>query len=144
MLLGEYEQRLDEKNRLTIPARLRDQFAGGVFLSRGIERCLVAFTREGWDAYTEEQVARLDPMSREGRMLMRHLFAGAALLEADKQGRIALPTTFARYAELQRDVVVVGIRDRLEIWDRDAWARLATEFEGGAEHAAERVARESR
>ena len=89
MLLGEFEQRLDEKNRLTVPARLRDRFADGVFLTRGFDRCLSAFTRAGWDAFVAEQTSRLDPFSHEARQLQRFLFGGAAEAELDRQGRFS-------------------------------------------------------
>jgi MraZ protein len=144
VLLGEFEQRLDEKNRLTVPARLRDRFADGVFLTRGFDRCLSAFTRAGWDAFVAEQTSRLDPFSHEARQLQRFLFGGAAEAEMDRQGRVAVPAPLLRHAGLQREIVVAGVRDRLEIWDRDAWTRAFEEFEGSAELVAERLARESR
>jgi MraZ protein len=144
LLLGEYEQRLDEKNRLTIPVRLRDGFLDGVFLTRGLDRCLAAYTRDGWDAFVNAQTARIDTLTREGRLLERYLFGGAVELELDKQGRVAVPAPLVRHASLERDVVVAGVRDRLEVWNREAWERAFLEFEGSIEHVAERLARESR
>jgi MraZ protein len=144
LLLGEYEQRLDEKNRLTIPARLREQFADGVFLTRGFDRCITAYTRDGWEAFTAEQTARIDTLTREGRQLERFLIGGAVEQELDRQGRVPVPATLARHAGLERDIVVTGLRNRLEIWNREAWERAFQEFEGSIEHVAERLARESR
>ena len=91
MLLGEYEQRLDDKNRLTMPARLREQFADGVVCARGLDGCIHVWPREGWDAYVSAQGERLDSFTREGRAMQRYLFGGARQGEPDRQGRIALP-----------------------------------------------------
>jgi MraZ protein len=145
VLLGEFEQRLDEKNRLTIPARLRDAFADGVFLARGFDGCLTAYSRDGWGRLVASQTARLDLLSREGRQLERFLFGGAVELELDRQGRVPVPAPLLRHAGLERDIVIAGVNDRLEIWNREAWERAFQEFaEGSIEHVAERVARESR
>jgi MraZ protein len=144
LLLGEYEQRLDEKNRLTIPARLRDRFVDGIFLTRGLDHCLTAYTRDDWDAFMAHNTARIDTLTREGRQLERFLFGGAVELELDRQGRVPVPAPLARHAGLERDIVVAGVRNRLEIWNREAWERAFQEFEGSIEHVAERLARESR
>lgn len=143
MLLGEFEQRIDEKNRVTIPARLRDHFADGVFVTRGLDRCLSVFTRDGWEAFVASQTGRLDPFSREARQLQRYLYGGAVEAEMDRQGRVALPAPLLQHAELDRDIVVAGVRDRLEIWNRSAWRRAFDEFEGSVQGVAERLARES-
>jgi len=143
VLLGEFEQRLDEKNRVTIPARHRDRFADGVFLTRGFDRCLSVYTREGWERFVSDQTSRLDPFSREGRQLQRFLFSGAIEAEMDRQGRVAVPTPLMKHASLDREIVVAGVRDRLEIWDREAWNRGFEELEGSVDVAAERLAKES-
>jgi MraZ protein len=142
VLLGEFEQRLDEKNRVTIPARHRDRFADGVWLTRGLDGCLAVYPRPGWDQFVAERTARLDPFSGEARKLERYLFSGAAETEMDRQGRVAVPPALMKHANLRRDVVVAGVRDRLEIWDREAWTRALEEFEGSAERVAERLAKE--
>ena len=141
MLLGEYEQRLDDKNRITIPARLRDHFLTGVYVNRGIDECLQAFNPEGWDRYLEAETARLDLFTREGRRMQRFLHAGVAT-ELDRQGRIALSARMIERARIGRDIVVAGTGDRLEIWNRDTWRRDFDEFEGSVDVAAERLARE--
>lgn len=144
VLLGEYEQRLDEKNRMTIPARLREHFADGVFLTRSLDQCIEAYDREGWEGYVARNAERLDAYTREGRRMERYLFGAASRLEMDRQGRIALPSALVKHAELDRDVIVAGVRDRLEIWDRDAWHRENANFEGSAGDVAERLAHEAR
>jgi MraZ protein len=140
MLLGEYEHTIDDKNRLTLPAKFREELAGGVVVTRGMDGCLYAYPAEDWRERFQARVAELDPLSREGRKLQRHFFAAAAEAELDKQGRIMIPGALLKYAGLSRDVVVAGVHDHLEIWDRETWRRELNEVEGSAEHVAERLA----
>jgi MraZ protein len=140
MLLGEYEHTIDDKNRLTLPARFREAMADGVVVTRGMDGCLYAYPRGDWLEQFQARVAALDPLSGEGRKLQRHFFSGAAEAELDKQGRIMIPGPLLRYAGLEREVVVAGIHDHLEIWDRESWRRELNEVEGSAEHVAERLA----
>ncbi len=140
MLLGEYEHTIDDKNRLTLPAKLRESFADGVVVTRGMDGCLYAYGRADWNALVDRQLGGLDPFSREARLLKRHFFAGASDQELDKQGRVMIPPSLIRHAGLGREVVVAGVHDHLEIWDRAAWADHVTKVEGSAEHVAERLA----
>ena len=140
MLLGEYEHTIDDKNRLTLPSRFRSAFEDGIVVTRGMDGCLFAYTRDDWDALVQSRLATLDPLSQEGRRMQRFFFSGAAVSELDKQGRVGLPAALLQHAKLSRDVVVAGVHDHLEIWDRDAWRRELAEVEGSAEDVAERLA----
>ncbi len=140
MLLGEYEHTIDEKNRLTLPAKVRESFADGVVVTRGMDGCLNAYPRRDWQRLVESRLGALDPLSSEARRLERYFFSAAADAEVDRQGRIMIPAQLVEYAKLDRDVVIAGVRDRLEIWNRDAWRKQLREFEGSAEHVAERLA----
>jgi MraZ protein len=140
MLLGEYEHTIDDKNRLTLPARFRRAFADGVVVTRGMDGCLYAYTRADWDRLVETRLAELDPLSKEARTMMRFFFSAAIEAEPDKQGRILVPPALAQHAGLAREVVVAGVHDHLEIWDRAAWREQLKEVEGSAEHVAERLA----
>ena len=140
MLLGEYEHALDDKNRVTFPARFRQSFSGGVFVAKGIDPCLVVYPPDGWNRLVEGRLQELDPFSREARQLSRFLFAGAAETELDKQGRIMLPPPLLEHAKLGREVVIAGVRDHLELWDPNAWRKELDEVGGSAELVAERLA----
>ena len=140
MLLGAYDHTLDDKNRLTLPARFRESFAGGIVVKRGIERCLDAYRREDWVRLVESRLAPLDPLSKETRQLQRYLYSGASEAELDKQGRVMIPAQLIEHAKLGREIVVAGVNDRLEIWDRAAWRKELAEVEGSAEDVAERLA----
>jgi len=140
MLIGEHEHTIDDKNRLTLPAKFRQAFAEGLVLSRGIERCLYAYPRSEWEATVQSRLGELDLFSKEGRVMQRYFFAGAAEAEVDKQGRVMVPSSLGEYAGLGKEVVVAGIHDHLEIWDRAAWRAHLDEIEGSAEDVAERLA----
>ena len=140
MLLGEYEHTLDDKNRITLPAKFRAAFAAGVVVTRGMDGCLYAYRLEDWDKLVESRLAALDPLSQEGRRMHRFFFSGAAEAELDKQGRVMIPAALIEHAGLGRNVVVAGVRDHLELWDGAAWRKEMKEVEGSAEDVAERLA----
>jgi len=139
MLLGEHEHALDDKNRLTLPARLRDQLGDRVVVTRGLDGCLYVYAAAEW-AKLAERVGALDPLSREARTMQRFFFASGLDAELDKQGRIVIPANLLESAGIGREVTVAGIYDHLEIWDRAAWREQRQTVEGSAEDVAERLA----
>jgi MraZ protein len=144
MLLGEHEHTIDNKNRLTLPARFRQSFEDGVVITRGIEPCLAVYTREGWDDFVSSHLSGLDRFSREARDMRRYLFAATVETELDRQGRVTLPAGLMAKADLGRDVIVAGAGDYLEVWDRDAWRTQIDDVERRAEVVAERLATRER
>jgi MraZ protein len=137
MFLGEYEHTIDEKARLAIPARFRSELAEGLFLTRGLDRCLVIWSPESWRAISERLKA-LPLMQANARRIQRLFFSGAVNTAPDKLGRIVIPAYLRSYAELQSDVVVVGLLNRAEIWSKALWSaeRASAEAESAelAEH----------
>ncbi len=140
LLVGEYEHTIDEKHRLTLPAKFRPAFADGIIVTRGLDGCLFAYRRADWARSIESRLAALDPLGEAGRRLRRFFFGGAAETDLDRQGRVMLPAHLIEHAKLGREVVVVGIHDHLEIWDRATWRRELDRIEGSAEDVAERLA----
>ena len=140
MLLGSYDHTIDDKNRLTLPAKFREAFTDGVVITRGLDGCLFAYRRADWDRLVESRLAPLDPLSPGTRRLERFFYSGASEAELDKQGRVMVPAPLIEHAQLGKEVVVAGVNDRLEIWDRAAWRRELAEVEGSAEDVAERLA----
>lgn len=117
---GSQPYQLDERSRVQIPARYRAAFNDGAVLVPGTEHCIEVYTVQGW----EEEAAVLEqvPMeSEDARQAHRAFFANSSDAPCDAQGRIVLPATLREYASIKRDVVVAGVRDRLEIWDKEAW-----------------------
>lgn len=140
MFTGEYGHTIDDKSRITLPARFRDDLAAGVVLSRGFDQNVDVYPREAWGRIVQARLAELDPLSREARELRRFVFSGASDTEIDKQGRVLVPAALVRHAGLERDVVIAGVDDHLEIWNRSAWLERLRTLEGSAGHVAERVA----
>ncbi|MEI8104962.1 MAG: division/cell wall cluster transcriptional repressor MraZ [Actinomycetes bacterium] len=139
MLLGEHDHSLDDKNRLTLPARHREAMGGHVVIARGLDGCLTVYARAEWDQLTE-RVGRLDSFSREARQLQRYFFSGAEPASVDKAGRMLIPARLLDEVKIGREVTVAGIHDHLEIWDRAAWRAQVQAVEGSAEDVAERLA----
>ncbi|HEY1623518.1 MAG TPA: division/cell wall cluster transcriptional repressor MraZ [Streptosporangiaceae bacterium] len=120
MFLGTHAPRLDEKGRMFLPAKYRDELAGGVVITKGQERCLYVFPVEEFTRFTE--ALRNTPVTVKGvRDYSRVLFASASDEVPDKQGRITVPASLRAYAGLERDCVVIGANTRLEIWETHAW-----------------------
>ena len=140
MFLGEYEHSIDDKSRLTLPARFRDAVAAGVVLSKGLDGSVDVYPRGTWEINVVERIGRLDPLLPDTRLLQRHFFGGASEDVPDKQGRVLLPAALIRHGKLAREVTVVGNNDHLEIWDRAAWAERLERIEGSADNVAQRLA----
>jgi MraZ protein len=137
VFLGTHTPRLDEKGRLILPAKYRDELAGGVVITKGQERCLYVFPLEEFGRVTEAM--RTAPVTRKDlRDYSRVLFASAFDEVPDKQGRITVPPALRTYAGLERDCVVIGANTRMEIWDATAWETyLASQEEAFSEASQE-------
>ena len=120
MFLGTHLPRLDDKGRLFLPAKFRDELAEGLVITKGQERCLYVFPLDEWSRITEG--LRTAPVTGKAvRDYSRVLFASASHEVPDKQGRITVPTPLREYAGLSRDCVVIGANTRVEVWDAAAW-----------------------
>ncbi|HEY3922790.1 MAG TPA: division/cell wall cluster transcriptional repressor MraZ [Gaiellaceae bacterium] len=137
MLLGEHEHSLDDKNRLTLPAKLREQLGDRVVVTRGLDGCIGVYAAPEWERLAQ-RVGTLDPLSSEARTMQRFFFASASEVELDKQGRIVIPANLL--TGLGRELTVLGVHDHLEVWDRAAWRDQRQTVEGSAEDVAERLA----
>lgn len=120
MFLGTYEPRLDDKGRLILPAKFRDQMAGGIVLTRGQERCLYAFPRSEFEQI-HDQLRQAPLTSKQARDYMRVFLSGATDDVPDRQGRVTIPAILRKYAGLERDLAVIGSGSKVEIWDASAW-----------------------
>jgi len=120
MFLGTYSPRLDDKARLILPAKFRDQLAEGLVLTRGQERCIYVFPMAEFQRM-HEQLRQAPVTSRRARDYLRVFLSGASDEQPDKQGRITVPPMLRTYAGLQRDLAVIGAGTRVEIWDAEAW-----------------------
>ena len=126
MFLGEYQHTLDPKGRVVLPAKFRERLADGCIITKGQERCLFVFALDRWEEEVE-RVNRLPRTDRRARKLARSFFAGADQQAPDKQGRVQIPQNLRSYAGLEKDLTVVGVADRIEIWDSETWQRMSAE-----------------
>lgn len=119
MFLGEYEHTIDAKARLALPARFRGQLENGAVLSKGMGRCLSVYTLARWE---EKSAALVEGKSDEQlRDFERRIYPSASEVELDSQGRLVLPAKLRAYAQLSNEVTIAGVRDHIEIWDRQSW-----------------------
>ncbi len=128
MFLGTHTPRIDEKGRIFLPARFRDELAEGLVVTRGQERCLYVWPAAEFRSFTDG-LRKESVTNRRNRDFMRMLAAGASAENADRQGRVTLPPVLRTYAGLDRDCVVIGAYNRVEIWDAEAWQRYTDEQE---------------
>lgn len=119
MLMGEYHHNLDEKNRLIVPSKLREEMGDLFVLTRGLDGCLFIYPKEEWNHIIEKYKEL--PNTRDARNFMRFFLAGATECSFDKQGRISISSPLMRYAELDHECVIIGVNDHLEVWCEDRW-----------------------
>ena len=139
LFLGEFEHSIDDKGRLAIPARFRPALDDGLFITRGLDRCLVIWDADSWRSMAE-RVRDLNPWQGDARRMQRHFFSGAVQAQPDKLGRVVIPQYLRAYAGLEDEVVVVGLADRVEVWARAEWQRERSEAERDSADLAEHLA----
>jgi MraZ protein len=134
MFLGEYTHSIDDKGRLTVPAKFRGELAKGLVVTRGFDTNLMVFTMEGWAELAQKIALRplSDPSTRTFR---RRVFSGATDLTPDRQGRILLPANLREFANLNSEAVIIGMYSYLEIWAKDAWQPVRDDIESSEDLA---------
>ena len=138
MFLGTHEPRLDEKGRLILPAKFREELSAGLVITKGQERCLYVFPSAEFATITE--TLRQAPVtSKNARDYMRVMFAGAHDEIPDRQGRVTIPAGLRTYAGLEKDCVVIGANTRVEIWDNAAWNSYLSDREKGFAEVSEEI-----
>lgn len=120
MLLGEYNHNLDTKGRVSVPSKFRDDLGQTFIVTKGLDNCLFAYSKEEWKTF-EEKLKLLPMTNTNARNFVRFFFAGATECEVDKQGRINIPQNLREYASLDKEVYIIGVSTRVEIWDKTKW-----------------------
>ena len=128
MFFGTYTPRLDDKGRLFLPAKFRDELAEGLVVTRGQERCLYVWSMEEFAKLTE-RMREVPVTNKAGRDYVRMFFAGASDETPDKQGRVTIPPMLRDYASLSKDCIVIGAMNRIEIWDASSWQTYSDQQE---------------
>ena len=125
---GTFEHTLDAKHRLTVPSKFRGALAGRAFLVKGVDRCISVYPEHTYSAMTQAALSGLNPFSPEARELRRFFNANAEDVELDSAGRVMLPRTHLEHAGIDRQVVILGAGDSLELWDRESWKTYETDL----------------
>lgn len=121
MFMGEYNHTIDAKGRLIIPAKFRDQLGKEFVVTKGMDGCLFVYPFDAWKEFEDKLKSMPITVNKEARKFTRFFMAGAASVELDKQGRILIPSMLREFAELGKDVVLVGVVERVEIWSKQKW-----------------------
>ena len=138
MFMGEYQHSLDSKGRLIIPAKFREELGENAVMTRGLDNCLFLFPQSEW-MVLEEKLKTLPLTKATARQFVRFFFSGATECDLDKQGRITIPQNLRDYAKVDKDVVVIGVSNRIEIWSCDRWEQYMQEAEDAYEEIAENI-----
>ena len=138
MFMGEYNHTIDAKGRLIVPSRFREILGDAFVVTKGLDGCLFVYDNEEWKLF-EEKLRALPITNKEARQFARFFLAGAAEVEVDKQGRILIPNVLREFAGLAKDVALVGVGSRIEIWSRERFEDTAAfdDMDEIAEHMAE-------
>ena len=120
MLMGEYHHNIDDKGRLTIPSKFRDDLGEKFVITRGLENCLFAYSLDDFQKIVAE-LQKIPFTKKDARQFMRFFLSGATTVEFDKQGRINISSPLISYAELKKECIIIGTGDRLEIWSSNNW-----------------------
>lgn len=120
MLMGEYHHNIDDKQRIIIPSKFREELGQKVIVTRGLENCLFLYSQEEWKNITSK-LKSLPFTKKDARSFMRIFMSGATVCEFDRQGRITIPSPLTTYAEIKKECVVIGVGERLEVWSIEKW-----------------------
>ena len=134
MFMGEYNPTLDEKGRVALPAKLRKAFGEDpvidtLVITQGFDKCIIAFREQDWNEFVNNRLVPLPQSDPNNRRIMRHFLGGANFCELDKQGRMLIPQNLLDYAGIRKDVTILGLNDRIEIWSKEEYDGLRPDTE---------------
>ncbi|WP_419961539.1 division/cell wall cluster transcriptional repressor MraZ [Psychrobacillus sp. BM2] len=138
MFMGEYQHNVDAKGRLIIPSKFREHLEESFVLTRGLDNCLFGYPMNEWRKL-EEKLKELPVTKKDARAFTRFFFSGATEVEIDKQGRINIPNNLRSYAKMDKECIILGVSNRLEIWAKDAWENYFVDSEDSFNDIAENM-----
>jgi len=138
MFMGEYQHTIDDKGRMIIPSKFRDALGASFIITRGLDNCLFVYPRSEWEVL-EQKLKALPLMKADARAFTRFFFSGATECELDKQGRVNIPNNLLQYSKLDKDCVVLGVSNRVEIWSKETWENYFDQSEESFNEIAEKL-----
>ena len=136
MFMGEFHHNIDDKSRIVLPSKFREELGQSFVITRGLEGCLFVYSMIEWNNIVQK-LKQLPFTKKDARAFLRFFLSGACECQADKHGRIAIPSTLVSYANLAKECVVIGVNDRLEIWSNESFSNLFKENEKDIANIAE-------
>lgn len=136
MFTGEFQHSLDAKGRVIVPSRLRDGLGDNFVITRGLDHCLFVYPMPEWEQI-EKKLKRLPFNKKDSRAFNRLFFSGATMVESDKQGRVLIPQYLRDYARIDKELMIIGVGERVEIWSETAWREYFEEADDNYEELAE-------
>lgn len=138
MFIGEYEHNVDAKGRVIMPAKLREDIGDKFIITKGLDGCLFAYSQTEWENF-EEKLKALPLAQKNARNFVRFFLSGAVECEIDKQGRFLIPANLRAHATLDKEIVIIGVGTRLEIWNKDLWQKYSSDESISADEIAENM-----
>ena len=138
LFYGEYQHSLDEKGRIIIPSKFREGLGDKFIITKGLDGCLFVYSPVGW-VELERKLKELPFTDKDVRAFVRFFFSGASECKLDKQGRTLVPVNLREYASLQKEIYVIGVSSRVEIWDREKWDKYNDDDNIGVDKIAEKM-----
>lgn len=139
MFIGEYNHSIDPKGRVSMPAKFRDQLGDRFIVTKGLDFCLFVYPLEEWEVL-EKKLRQLPLTNRDARAFVRFFFSGATECELDNQGRIRIPNNLREHAMLEKEVVIIGVSTRIEIWSLEKWQQYNSDANLGYDEIAAKMA----
>ena len=139
MFIGEFSHNVDEKGRVAIPAKFRSKISGGAIITRGLDKCLFVFTKTDWEKLAGKLI-ELPLAQANSRAFVRLMLSGASDVKLDIQGRILVPDYLRKYASVKKAVKVIGVYNRMEVWDEKNWEAYKSKTESASDEIAEKMA----
>ena len=139
MLMGEYLHTIDTKGRVILPSDFRAELGESFVITKGLDNCLFVYAQEEWNTLSAK-LKQLPMAKAEARAFVRFFFSGARMLECDRQGRFLIPGNLRSYAMLEKDVVLIGVSNRIEVWSRDEWQKYSEDINPSVSEIAETLA----
>jgi MraZ protein len=138
MFIGEYQHTLDPKNRVIMPSKFREKLGDSFVMTKGLDNCLFIYSSAEW-SIVEDKLKSLPMTNKDARAFVRFFFAGACECELDKQGRILMPNNLKDYAKIDKELVIIGVSTRIEIWSREEWNKFNSDANISYEDVAEKM-----
>ena len=138
MFMGEYAHNIDKKGRIIIPAKFREELGDFIIITRGLDGCLSVYTQKQWEIIYE-QLLKLPSTKKDARMFVRMMTSKAAECEIDAQGRVLIPSSLIRIAELEKECMIIGAANHVEIWAKEKWDPVDDEANAAFEDIAENL-----